>query len=67
MQSGIATNHSYHFFGDLWLGNPEEYLSAEELERFRSLEPLIRQLECRRQGGDPVFRFQELDAYSPHS
>lgn len=50
MGPDLATNNSYHFFGDLWLENPEAHLSTEELEKLRSLEPLIRQLERRREG-----------------
>lgn len=62
MHTDLATNNSYHFFGDLWLENPEEHLRAEELERLKILEPLIRQLEFRREDGNPPSCFQELTA-----
>jgi hypothetical protein len=44
--SGDSSSHYlYHFFGNLWLESPEEYLSTEELGRLRTLEPLIHDLE----------------------
>ncbi|KAK1146858.1 hypothetical protein N8T08_002179 [Aspergillus melleus] len=45
---------SYHFFGDLWLEPPEQYLQCEALQHLEELEPLIKEFEQRQEPGTPI-------------
>lgn len=55
---------SYHFFGNLHLPPPEDWLPPSSLQNLRDLEPYIADLELRQRRGGELQNFHDRQSPS---